>query len=87
MSQGCNNPVSYTHLDVYKRQVYAQVDSANTETSYGGVHEIHETPGAGLAYDNVAFVEVAQDTVFAVDAPAAQPDEPPGDEWPARPTR
>ena len=67
--------------------VYAQVDSANTETSYGGVHEIHETPGAGLAYDNVAFVEVAQDTVFAVDAPTAQSDKQAGDEWPARPVR
>lgn len=52
--------------------VYAQVDSANTETTYGGVHEIHETVGAALAYDNVSFIEVTQDVVFAADVAAEQ---------------
>lgn len=68
--------------------VYAQVDSANTETTFGGVHEIHETIGSGLAYDNVTFIELTEDVVFAADAPAAeQPGAAAGDELPARPAR
>lgn len=68
--------------------VYAQVDSANTETPFGGVHEIHEVIGAALPYDNVARIEVEEDTVFAVDDAGTQAAAPnPDDELPARPTR
>src|SRR5690606_16363353 len=67
--------------------VYAQVDSANTETTFGGVHEIHEVAGSGLPYDNIVAIEVEEDTFFAVDAPAPQASEPAAEaELPARPT-
>jgi secreted trypsin-like serine protease len=67
--------------------LYAQVDSANTETNYGGVHEIHEVDGSGLTYDNVATIVLDEDVHFtgaAAEPPAADPAR--GDEAPARPT-
>ncbi|MBN1812277.1 MAG: hypothetical protein JXA14_10610, partial [Anaerolineae bacterium] len=41
-------------------QVYAQVDSAHTETSYGGVMENHEIIGG--AYNNVAGPTTSTET-------------------------
>ena len=39
-------------------EVWAQVDSVNTLTNYGGVLETHEASGG--AYNNIAYVVVAQ---------------------------
>ena len=39
-------------------QIYAQVDSANVDTTYGGVLESHEQRGA--AYNNISALTLAQ---------------------------
>ena len=33
-SSGCTNPVSYTHLDVYKRQLLSRFDDSSVENLY-----------------------------------------------------
>ncbi|NJM41932.1 MAG: hypothetical protein HC853_14840, partial [Anaerolineae bacterium] len=39
-------------------QIYVQVDSANAQTSYGGVLETHEAEGA--AYNNIRAITLSQ---------------------------
>ena len=46
--------VSYTHLDVYKRQLYAPADAGNHHQAAGGMAEkASERPGTmkGAAYE------------------------------------
>jgi hypothetical protein len=52
-------------------RVYAQVDSANAGTTYGGVLETHESDGG--AYNNIAasVVDAGGATLPAPPAPAA----------------
>ncbi len=59
--------------------VMAQVDSANTATSYGAVLETHEI--AGYPYNNLAQISIATDTPLGLALPVNQPGSIP----PARP--
>ena len=50
----CLIPVSYTHLDVYKRQVYGGTEHTNAYggSTYGayGAGAVHAYPGGATAY-------------------------------------
>lgn len=66
--------------------VYVQVDSANTETSFGGVHEMHEVTGSGLPYNNIVSIVLEEDVIFETAASLLNQSEGINDtELPARP--
>jgi endonuclease/exonuclease/phosphatase family metal-dependent hydrolase len=55
--------------------IYAQVDSANTETNYGGVHEMHEVVDSSSPYNNILSIELEQSiTLPSPDGTANQSD-------------
>lgn len=45
--------------------IYVQVDSANTETTFGGVHEMHEVPGSAAPYNNIMSIVLENDTALS----------------------
>lgn len=65
--------------------VYVQVDSANTEMSFGGVHEMHEVAGSGLPYNNIVSIALEEDVIFETAASVFNQSEGNGgNELPAR---
>ena len=52
--------------------IYVQVDSANTETTFGGVHEMHEVAGSTAPYNNIASFDLNAVVNFAPTDPSIE---------------
>jgi hypothetical protein len=68
--------------------IYVQVDSANVETTYGGVHEMHEVPGSTAPYNNIISFDLEENVTLApVNLTADQSEWNDDELLPSRPTR